>query len=476
VTAPADVARSTMRKAALRLAPYLCLLYFVAYLDRTNTGFAKLTMNPALGISESAFGLAAGVFFIGYALLEVPSNLIMARVGARRWLARIMVSWGIVAAATAFVVGPVSLTTMRFLLGIAEAGFYPGVLLYLTFWFPRRYRVAVLAAFTVAQPLSNALGAPLSGWLLGVHAFGLQGWQSVFLAEGLPAVVLGVLTWFLLPDRPADARWLTTAERDWLTETLAEEQRDTEAAHGRLPLRRAFTDRRVLVLTGVYFGTVFGAYGLSMWLPTIVKAMAHSSNLGTGVLVMVPYLIAAVALVPLSRLARSTPDVRWFVLGSMALVGVGLVVAVIARGVPAVALGALTVAAVALYSAVAAFWHLPGRFLTGAAAAAGIAFINSIGNLAGFAGPYAVGWIAQASSAVWGLLAIAAVTWVAALGVLAVRDPAEVTEPARTPPAAGGGWRRGAGGGGGWAPAGRRAARSRRPAASRFAVRTRRTR
>jgi sugar phosphate permease len=427
------IARQAMRKATLRLAPLLCLLYFVSYLDRTNVGFAKLGMNSALGISETAFGLAAGIFFIGYALLEVPSNLILARVGARRWLARIMVTWGLLAAGTAFVVGPASLTVMRFLLGVAEAGFYPGVLLYLTFWFPRQYRVGVLAAFTVAQPLSNAFGAPLSGALLGVHTFGLQGWQVLYLVEGLPAVLLGVLTWFVLPDSPARAGWLTADERDWLTARLEAERQEVEAAHGRLPLRRAFADRRVLALTGAYFGVVFGAYGLSMWLPTMVKSVGHSGNLGTGLLVMVPYLLAAVALVPLVRWANGRFDMRRFVLGSGLLVGLVLAAAVLASDLPAAAFVALSVGTIALYAAIAAFWQLPGRFLTGTAAAAGIAFINSIGNLAGFAGPYALGWFADAGMVVWGLLLIGVVVAVSVFGVLAVPATNAAPVPRRDP-------------------------------------------
>ncbi len=304
------VGAAAMKKAIWRLGPFLGLLYLVAYIDRNNAGFAKLEMTAALQITEAAFGFAAGIFFIGYLLFEVPSNLLLEKFGARKWIARIMISWGIVAALTAFVQDATQFAIARFILGIAEAGFFPGVLLYLTLWFPRQYRTQVLAVFVLSNPIANAVAAPLSGWMLELHGlWGLEGWQLVFLLQGVPAVLLAFVVFFWLPDRPQDARWLNPAEQRWITDTLAAETQATEQRHGRLRLGEVFRNGRLWTLIVLFFGVVFGAYGLGMWLPTIVKSMGDFSNSTTGWLVALPNLCAALVMLPWERAARKQGNI-----------------------------------------------------------------------------------------------------------------------------------------------------------------------
>lgn len=406
------VGAAAMKKAIWRLGPFLGLLYLVAYIDRNNAGFAKLEMTAALQITEAAFGFAAGIFFIGYLLFEVPSNLLLEKFGARKWIARIMISWGIVAALTAFVQDATQFAIARFILGIAEAGFFPGVLLYLTLWFPRQYRTQVLAVFVLSNPIANAVAAPLSGWMLELHGlWGLDGWQLVFLLQGIPAVLLAFVVFFWLPDRPQDARWLTSAEQRWITDTLAAETQATEQRHGRLRLGEVFRNGRLWTLIVLFFGVVFGAYGLGMWLPTIVKSMGDFSNATTGWLVALPNLCAALVMLPWERAARKQGNIPLQIGITLSITALSLIAAVAAQGTPVLALAALCVGMSALFSTTPLFWSLPPMVLTGTAAAAGLAFINSVGNLAGFAGPYAIGWISETTgSAVWGLLLISGLT------------------------------------------------------------------
>ncbi|MDR6867088.1 sugar phosphate permease [Microbacterium resistens] len=427
-----DVGASAMRKAIWRLGPFLGLLYLVAYIDRNNAGFAKLEMTQALQMTEAAFGLAAGIFFIGYLLFEVPSNLLLERFGARKWIARIMVSWGIVAALTAFVQDSTQFTIARFILGIAEAGFFPGVLLYLTLWFPRQYRTQVLAVFALSNPLANAVAAPLSGWIMDLHGmFGLEGWQLVFLLEGIPAVLLAFVVFFWLPDRPQDARWLTSAEQHWIAETVARETEATERRHGRVRLAAVFGNGRLWTLIALFFGVVFGAYGLGLWLPTIIKGMGDFSTTTTGWLVALPNICAALLMLPWERAARKQGNIPLQIGITLSITALSLVGAVAAKDVPVLALGALCIGMSALFSTTPLFWSLPPMVLTGTAAAAGLAFINSVGNLAGFAGPYAIGWISQSTgSAIWGLLLIAALTLLGAvIGFVLSRRPEFTTPP-----------------------------------------------
>ena len=434
-----QVGASAMKKAIWRLGPFLGLLYLVAYIDRNNAGFAKLEMTAALQITEAAFGFAAGIFFIGYLLFEVPSNLLLERFGARKWIARIMISWGIVAALTAFVQDATQFAIARFVLGIAEAGFFPGVLLYLTLWFPRQYRTQVLAVFVLSNPIANAVAAPLSGWMLELHGlWGLDGWQLVFLLQGVPAVLLTFVVFFWLPDRPQDARWLDATEQSWITDTLAAETAATEQKHGRLRLREVFSNGRLWTLIVLFFGVVFGAYGLGMWLPTIVKSMGDFSNSTTGWLVALPNLCAALVMLPWERAARKQGNIPLQIGITLTITALSLMAAVAAQDTPILALIALCVGMSALFSTTPLFWSLPPMVLTGTAAAAGLAFINSVGNLAGFAGPYAIGWISETTgSAIWGLLLIAALTLLGATIAFVLSRRADFTVPAEVQLSAG---------------------------------------
>lgn len=437
VRTPDQIGASAMKKAIWRLGPFLGLLYLVAYIDRNNAGFAKLEMTQALQITEAAFGFAAGIFFIGYLLFEVPSNLLLERFGARRWIARIMISWGIVAALTAFVQNEVHFAIARFVLGVAEAGFFPGVLLYLTLWFPRQYRTQVLAVFVISNPIANAVAAPLSGWMLELHGlWGLDGWQLVFLLQGVPAVLLAVVVFFWLPDRPRDARWLDAAEQRWIDDTLAAETAATERKHGRMRLREVFGNGRLWTLIVLFFGVVFGAYGLGLWLPTIVQSMGDFSHGATGWLVAIPNLCAALVMLPWERAARRQGNIPLQISITLTITALALIAAVAARDVPLLALGALCVGMSALFSTTPLFWSLPPMVLTGTAAAAGLAFINSVGNLAGFAGPYAIGWVSQTTgSATWGLLLVSGLTLLGAVIAFVLSRRTEFTVPPEAAPA-----------------------------------------
>lgn len=389
-----------MRRVVWRLSPFLGLLYFVNYLDRTNISFAAPHgMNDALGFTKAGFGLASGLFFIGYLLLEVPSNLALHRFGARRWIARIMVSWGIVASAIAFVPNAGTMYFLRFLLGVAEAGFFPGIILYLTFWFPQRERAKAVALFMVAVPLSSALGSPLSAWLIARGhqvAFGLDGWRFMFLVEGLPAIILGVVCWFFLTDRPEDARWLADDERAWLSREMAAEQAHT-ARLFHYPVRRALVQPRIWALAFVYFGIVYGLYAVGFFLPTIVAGFKETFHadygiLEQGLIVAVPYVFGAAAMVLWSRHGDRTDERVWHVALPTIIGGLAIPVALYLSS-PFAAMVAVTVCCVGICCALPTFWPLPTLFLSGAGAAAGIALINSIGNTAGFLGPYATGWL-----------------------------------------------------------------------------------
>ncbi|MGI4855650.1 MAG: MFS transporter [Janthinobacterium lividum] len=399
----ADLCSQAVRKASRRLLPILLLGYIFSYLDRTNIGFAALTMNRELGLTPMQFGWGAGLFFVSYALFEVPSNLALHRFGARRWLARIMMTWGVLSAATAFVVGPHSFYALRLVLGVAEAGFFPGVAFYLTSWFPRAYRARVLAWFTLGIPLSAVLGGPLSGALLSMQTLGgLSGWQWLFIAQGLPAAILGVCAWFVLADSPASARWLTDAERDALTQQLRNE--DRHSSHR--DFRSAVTDPRVLLLTAALFGLSIGITGIGMWLPQIVRhddvGLFH-----TGLLAAIPYLFAGLGMIVWAR----RMDKRGNYVASLVT---GAIVAAAGFGISTLsdtvgmALAGITIAMVGVNAARTALWAIPSTFLSGAAAAGGIAFINAVANLAGLVGPLMVGFVKQLTgSFTVGLLSLA---------------------------------------------------------------------
>ncbi|MCC2659723.1 MAG: hypothetical protein K0R37_497 [Arthrobacter sp.] len=387
-----ELGQRTLRRVRGRLMPLIVLLYFIAYLDRNNVGFAKLTMSEDIGLSAAAYGLGAGIFFLGYALLEIPSNAGMYKFGARKWIARILISWGIFATAMALVNGEVTFYIIRFLLGAAEAGFFPAMLFYLTLWFPAAQRVTVLGIFILAQPISNALGAPVSGLLLQMDGiWGLQGWQWLYIIEGIPAILLGLLTPVLMTDRPSHAHWLADDEREWLTKTM-----DEELAHHQKGQPHHFLaglkDPRTVAYSALYFGLVCGIYGLGLWMPTIVAALGRFSTTEVGFIVAIPYTIAAVFVYFWGKRSDRTGNRVMHASISMVMAAVGLLAAGYLVQVNAVlSMVALTLAAMGIYSAIAPFLAMPATALVGAAAAAGLAMVNSLGNLGGFVAPYAVG-------------------------------------------------------------------------------------
>ena len=395
------VAKSAIRKVSLRLVPFVALMFFINYLDRTAIGFAAPNgMNKSLGLSAAQFGFASGVFFIGYILLEVPSNLALHRFGARRWLSRIMVTWGIVAVLFTFVQSYTQLVGLRFLLGVAEAGFFPGAILFLSLWVPSRYRSKVLGMFYLAQPLTTVIGAPFAGWLISHDGtfFGLEGWRFMFLGVGLPAIIVGVVAWFYLADSPAKAKWLTPAEKDWLTTELTAED-DVKTNHGAKhpSVLSVFKNGRVWVLGFIYFGFIYGLYTLAFFLPTIIGGFQEQygvtfTYVQKGLITAIPYLPAAVALFLTTRNATKH-GVKTGHIVIPALVGAASIPLALYAGSPALTMAVITVTACAIFSALPNFWTVPTQFLTGVAAAAGIALINTMGNMAGFSAPYITGYL-----------------------------------------------------------------------------------
>jgi len=412
-----DLERSTIRAISWRIIPFLIVAYFFSYLDRVNLGFAALTMNAELKFSPLIFSWGAGIFFIGYFLFEVPSNLALEKFGASRWIARIMVTWGIISAVMAWVSGPWSFYILRFLLGVAEAGFFPGIILYLTYWYPAEYRARFLAAFAIAVPVSTVIGAPISGLLLGLDGvMGFKGWQWLFLIEGIPSILLGVVSWFYLTDKPGKATWLTAEQKTWLASRLDVEVAAKQAAQ-HMSLGQALSSPRVLILSLVYFGFVGALYGMQFWLPQIVKAFGFS-NAQTGFVTAVPYLFGSIAMILWARHSDHTRERVWHVALALLLTAVALGASSFTSD-PTLTLVALTFAAIGTFCTFGVFWTLPTAWLTGTAAAGGIALINSIGNLAGFGGPYLIGWVKETTgSTETGLLVLAIMPLVAALLVL----------------------------------------------------------
>lgn len=416
--------QTAMRKVYMRLLPFSVLCMFVCYLDRVNVGFAALTMNKDLGLSAYFFGLGAGAFYGGYCLFEVPSNLVLERVGARFWIARIMITWGLLAGAMAFVRGPISFVTLRFLLGAAEAGFFPGILFYFHYWFPMRHRGRMISWFTVATPISVALGGPISTALLGLDgAFGLAGWQWVFITEAAPAVILGFVVLIYLRDRPTAASWLTPEEKEWLTTELAQERRELEAVRT-YTLFQSLTNIRVLALAVIYFGIVTASVGLVLFVPQIIKQLGVS-NLETGFLTMIPYVVGTASMIVWGYVSDRMQERRWNLFVGCLVGGAGLIVAGLLGG-SFWSLAAMCLATIGFYGSKGPFWPLPSTFLTGTAAAAGMALINSVGNVGGFLGPFVVGWIKDSTGsfdnglyALAGFMLLAAV--ITAIGVQAPR-------------------------------------------------------
>jgi len=398
-------------RAAWRLIPFMMLMYVVSFLDRVNIGFAALTMNRDLGFSPQVYGFASGIFFFGYFIFEVPSNLALEKVGARRWMCRICVTWGVLSMLTAFAKGAVVFCILRFLLGAAEAGLYPGMVLYMTYWFPQATRARFIALFLAGVPLANVIGGPLSGWLLGLNAAGLHGWQWMLLLEGIPSLLCGVLTLWVLPDRPATAAWLTPEEKQIVHQRLAAEP--AGALHG---FWEMLADRRIWLLMIPDFSIVIALYGLNLWLPQMIKAMGYS-NLQTGFIVAIPYLLSMIAMVLLGiasdRSGRRAGPVAFAAFAGAA----GVAGAALLSGNLAI-IAAFCLASCGIYAALAVFWTLPTAILRGTAAAGGLALLNSFSNLGGFFGSTLMGWLKQQSGTY--CLGLEALTGMLVLGGISV--------------------------------------------------------
>ena len=409
-----------VRTLTWRLVTFLFLLYIVAYLDRINLGFAALQMQQQLGFTDAVYGFGAGVFFAGYFLFQVPSNLVLERVGARRWIAVLMILWGIISASMALVTSVRSFYALRFLLGAAEAGFFPGVILYLKNWFPARARARTVARFMTAAPLSGVVGGPLSGALLGLHhKAGLAGWQWMFLLEGIPAIVLGAIVWAYLVDRPALAHWLSEEQREWLQQTLlAEANASPESQSNALA---AFRMGRIWILALVYCGVNTVSYGVSMWLPNLIKSLGGLSNFTIGVLSAIPYVAAAITMVFVGLSSDRSGERRWHaaVPAFAGAIAIGL-----AGGTTslATAVALVSIAVVGVFSMMGPFWAMPTALLSATTAAAGIAFINSVGNLGGFFGPYIIGLVRTSTGQFrGGLLVVAAALAMSGALVLTIK-------------------------------------------------------
>jgi MFS family permease len=384
------IERSAMRRISLRLVPFLALGYLIAYIDRTNVGFASLQMNEDIGLSPSVFGFGASVFFLAYVIFEVPSNILLAKVGARLWIARIMITWGIVSAAMAFVVGPTSFILMRILLGIAEAGFFPGVILYLTFWFPPAYRARVVAWFSVAIPLSSIIGSPISGYLLELDGlFGLRGWQLLFLLEGIPAVVLGILALVVLPSLPKNAKWLPAEEKVWLENEMHAQEKSVEDRH--IPLRKLLVSKKILILSLVYASTAAISQGLSLWQPQMIKSFGLT-NTQVGWINAIPFAVAVIGMIVWGRISdRRGERVRATVL-PIALSALALAFVPLAVSLP-LFMVVVSVVLVGTYAAKGPFWGLSTEWMSKREAVAGVAMVNALGSLAAFGGNWVIGAI-----------------------------------------------------------------------------------
>ena len=431
---------NTIAKVSSRLVPFLIICYFVAYLDRVNVGFAALTMNEDLGLSQTAFGFGAGIFFIAYFIFEVPSNLLLERFGARKWIARIMLSWGILSGLMAFIPYIARATGLgnentfyliRVLLGAAEAGFFPGIIFYLTLWFPAMYRARIVGYFMAAIPLSTVIGAPISGLLLYLHGgLGLAGWQWLFIIEAVPAIILSVFVFFYLTDRPADATWLAADERDWLTERLGLEQRQREAVR-EYTVGQVLINPRVIGLSLVYFGAVATNYGLGFFLPQIVKTFGLNTFL-TTVVAATPYVVGTIAMVWWGRRSDHVGERRYHTAIPLFIAAAGIAASTLFDD-PTLRMISFCVAGFGIFACLPVFWTLPTAFLTGAACAAGVAVINSIGNLAGFVGPFAMGWIRDHTGSYTGGLLLLAGLGIIAMGTVLTLGHDDTLERAPAP-------------------------------------------
>lgn len=423
-TATSDVERRAIARVQTRLIPFIFIWYVIAYLDRVNIGFAAAELQRDLALSDAVFGLGAGLFFIGYCLFEVPSNLILERVGARLWIARIMVGWGLVSMATMFVSGVWSFYLLRVLLGIAEAGFFPGVILYLTYWVPAQHRARTSALFMMAIPISVIIGAPLSDALLTLDGvLGLRGWQWLFLVEGVPAVIFGIATLFYLTDHPAKAYWLKDDERAWLVQTM-ESERARRATVGHGSVLASLRSGKLWLLCAIYFMNTLVTYGVFLWLPRILRDASQGTGVAVGWLTALPFVAALVAMILVGRHSDKTGERKWHVAICALVAASGLLLAVrFQQHVPMLVLS-FTLSQIGQRSLLAVFWAIPPLFLGGSAAAAGIALINSLGNLGGAVGPTVVGWLRGSSGDYTsGLLILAVALVIEAILVASMRLP-----------------------------------------------------
>lgn len=429
MAAPEPVGDRARRRIMRRILPYLFVIFVIAYLDRVNVGYAALEMTGDLGFSPEVYGFGAGVFFIGYFLLEIPGSLIVERWSARLWISRIMISWGLLAIYMGFIETTTQFYVTRFLLGAAEAGFFPGVIVYLSHWFRDADRAKATALFMAAVPLTNIFGSPVSGLLLGVEWLGMAGWRWMFIVEGIPAVLFGVVTIFYLTDRPHQARWLEEDERAWIA---AELERENERKRAARPygVWRALGQREVLMLAAAYFLIVTSVYGLVFWLPTFVKQASGASNLMVTLITAVPYCVGLMAILSMGWSSDRTKERRWHTAGAMIAGGVGLFLGAMFQDSVAISVAAFCLAAAGLNGYLPSFWALPTSLLAGTAAAASVGLINSIGNLGGFVGPYVVGYLNSATGSFFGGTVYLSLSALAAAGlILALRHDGRAREP-----------------------------------------------
>ena len=400
--------KRTIARITHRLIPFLFLLYIVAYMDRVNVGFAQLQMKSDLGFSDEVYGLGAGIFFIGYCIFSVPSNMVLQKIGARHWIAPFMVVWGIIAAGMMFIQSTTSFYVMRFLLGVGEAGFFPGMIFFLSEWFPEREKARAVSLFMIASPISGIIGGPIAGALLGMHGFGgLEGWKWLFLIEGIPPIILAVFVWFFLTEQPSKAGWLKKDEKEWLITKLDEEKRALTTENSPHNLSTTMKNYRIWMLSLIYFSVNLGSYGVSLWLPQIVQNLSGYTPFLVGVVTVIPFLCAVIGMLSSSAHSDKTGE-RYLHTAIPGFIGAtGLVIAALS-GSPIVSLAAICFAALGIWGIFGPFWTLPTSYLTGSAAASGIALINSIGNLGGFGGPYLIGFLKQSSGSYTpGLLVLA---------------------------------------------------------------------
>ena len=416
------VAERARRRISLRVIPYVFILYIIAFLDRVNVGYAALQMADDLGFSAEVFGFGAGIFFFGYVILEIPGSVLVERWSARKWIARIMISWGVLAIMTAFVRTSTQFYWVRFLLGAAEAGFFPGIIVYLSHWFRYEDRAKAVALFMAAIPVSNLLGSPISGLLLGVHWLNQPGWRWLFIVEGIPAVILGFITIYYLTDWPREATWLPDDEKQWIMRELELEKRQRKAVR-HISMWQALRHRDVLRLVGAYFFATVGFYGLNIWMPTLLKQSSNWSDLKVTVVAMIPHLAGLISMLLVGASSDRTGERRWHAASAMVLGGIGYVLVIMAGGNPLLVVAAFCVVAAGVDGYFPGFWPLPTAFLTESAAAASIGLINSFGNLGGFVGPYILGYVRTTMNSFnIGLACLAVSMALGAVCVLSVRS------------------------------------------------------